>query len=88
MCAQQRLNPDVFRQLTTTDQRIAFLADSNVAKMDKPTFEAILTIIEAKKDDKATFYWHYQYMRFAEQFKVFKQRNVSNNLRKYVKSGI
>lgn len=69
--AQQTATVESFRQLTTTDQRIAFLADSNVAKMDKPTFEAILPIVEAKKDDKATFYWHFQYMRFAEQFKVF-----------------
>ncbi len=69
--ASYALNVETFRQLTSTDQRIAFLADTNVVKMDKPTYEAILPIVEAKKDDKATFYWHYQYMRFAQQFKVY-----------------
>ena len=30
-----------------------------------------MTIIEAEKDDKAAFFWHFQYVRFAKQFKVY-----------------
>jgi two-component sensor histidine kinase len=70
-CAQQSFVVDAFRQLTTTDQRCDFLVDSNIAKMDKPTYEALLPIIESKNDNKAAFFWHYQYMRFAQQFKVY-----------------
>lgn len=69
--AQQSQSAEAFRKLTTTAQRFAFLADSNVAKMDKLAYEAILPVIEAKKDEKTLFFWHFQYMRFAEQFKVF-----------------
>lgn len=59
-----------FEQLTTTDQRLNFLADSNIKKFDKSTFEAILPIILKKNDSKAEFFWQYQYLRFAQQFKV------------------
>jgi two-component sensor histidine kinase len=69
--AQQVLVVDAFRKLNTTEQRLDFLADSNIIKFDKPTYEAILPIIEAKKEGKTAFYWHYQYMRFAQQFKVY-----------------
>jgi tetratricopeptide (TPR) repeat protein len=69
--AQQAQIVEAFRKLTTTAQRFAFLADSNVVKMDKPAYDAILPVIEAKKDDKTLFFWHFQYMRFAEQFKIF-----------------
>ncbi len=85
LTAQQALDLNAFRQLTTTDQRIAFLADSNVAKMDKLTYEAILPIVEAKKDGKAIFYWHYQYMRFAEQFKVYTQEMFPKILGEMIK---
>lgn len=57
--AQQAPSVVAFRKLTTTAQRFAFLADSNVAKMDKPTYDAILPVIEAKKDDKTLFFWHF-----------------------------
>jgi two-component sensor histidine kinase len=66
--AQQAATLAAFRQLTTTDQRFDFLADSNIAKMDKPTYEALLPIIEAKRDDKTAFFWHFQYLRTAQHF--------------------
>ena len=55
MSAQQALSAEAFRKLTTTAQRFAFLADSNVAKMDKPAYDAILPVIEAKKDEFRTY---------------------------------
>jgi two-component sensor histidine kinase len=69
--AQQAATIASFRKLGTTEQRLDFLADSNIVKMDKSTFEAILPIIEAKGDDQTAFYWHYQYMQFAQQFKGY-----------------
>ncbi len=74
--AQQPLTLESFRKLTTTDQRCDFLADSTITKLDKPTYEAILTIIEAKKDDKAAFFGHFQYVRFAKQFKVYNAEQL------------
>jgi two-component sensor histidine kinase len=59
-----------FRKLTTTNQRFDFLADSTITKFDKPNYETILTIIKEKKDDKAAFFWHFQYARFAEHFMI------------------
>jgi two-component sensor histidine kinase len=59
-----------FRKLTTTDQRLNFLAYSNILKFDKTTFEAILPVILENNDRKAEFFWHYQYLRFAQQFKI------------------
>lgn len=67
--AQQKLTVEAFGQLSTTPQRFAFLADSNVLKIDKPTYLAILQDIEAKGDQKTAFYWHYQYVRNASYFK-------------------
>jgi two-component sensor histidine kinase len=83
---------ETFRKLTTTEQRLDFLVDSNVVKMDKPTYEFILTIIEAKRDDKAAFFWYYQYIRFAQQFKVdapeIYQKNLENMTKIAEKEGL
>lgn len=68
--AQQPLVIESFRKLTTTDQRCNFLASENVLKMDYPTYEALLPIIESKNDPKAAFLWHYQYLQFTQHFKV------------------
>jgi two-component sensor histidine kinase len=65
-----------FRKLSTTEQRFDFLADTNVTKFDKPNYEAILTIAEEKKDDKAAFFWYFQYARFAEHFKVNNEEQL------------
>lgn len=69
-----------FRKLTTTEQRLDFLADSNVEKMDKATFDAILPIIEAKKDDKAAFNWYFHLNlninRFALNSDDTKQKSI------------
>ncbi|MBL7818326.1 MAG: hypothetical protein JNL70_25160 [Saprospiraceae bacterium] len=65
-----------FRQLRTSEQRMAFLSDTHIVKIDKPTYEAILTDIEAKKDAKTLFFAHYQFIRHAGHFKsqeVFRQ---------------
>jgi two-component sensor histidine kinase len=59
-----------FRNLSTTNQRLDFMVDSNIVKFNKSTFEAILPIIVENNDGKAEFFWHYQYCRFAQQFKV------------------
>jgi two-component sensor histidine kinase len=66
--AQQSLAIETFRKLTTTDQRCDFLVDSNITKMDKPTYDAILTIIEEKKDDKAAFNWYFNLTVNANKF--------------------
>jgi tetratricopeptide (TPR) repeat protein len=68
--AQQPLVIESFRKLTTTDQRCNFLAYENVLKMDKPTYDALLPIIESKNDPKAAFFWNYQYLQFTQHFKV------------------
>ena len=83
--AQQPLDIESFRKLTTTDQRCDFLADSNIVKMDKPTYEAILPIIEEKNDDKAAFFWHFQYMRFAQQFKAYNAEQVPKIMEQMIK---
>jgi two-component sensor histidine kinase/tetratricopeptide (TPR) repeat protein len=83
--SQQALAIETFRKLTTTDQRCDFLVDSNMTKFDKPTYEAFLPIIEAKKDNKAAFFWHFQYMRFAQQFKVFNTEMLPKILEKMTK---
>lgn len=67
--AQKAGTVEAFRKISTTEQRIAFLSDSAVITMDKQTLNALLIEIEAQKDDKATFYWHYVYMRLFDQFK-------------------
>jgi two-component sensor histidine kinase len=90
LCGQQTLSVDAFHQLTTTDQRCDFLVVSNIAKMDKPTYEALLPIIESKNDNKAAFFWHYQYMRFAQQFKVYTPEmypKILENMTKVAEKG-
>jgi two-component sensor histidine kinase len=88
--AQQPLSVEAFRKLTTTEQRLDFLVDSNIIKMDKPTYEAILPIIEAEKDARTAFYWQYQYMRFAQQFKVYTPEmfpKILENMTKVAEKG-
>ncbi len=65
-----------FRKLSNTEQRIIFLADSNILKFDKVTYEAILPIIQDKKDVKAEFLWQYQYFKFASKFKVDSSKHL------------
>lgn len=76
--AQQTLDLASFRLLTTTEQRLDFLTSDNMDKMEKATFIALLPIIEAKKDDKAAFYWHYQNIQYGGHF--------NNDAQEYPKS--
>lgn len=78
--AQQTLDVASFRQLTTTEERLDFLVSENVEKMDKETFDALLPIIEAKKDDKAAFYWYFQNNQFASHFNVKDEVSPKNNV--------
>jgi two-component sensor histidine kinase len=90
LVAQPRLDAESFRKLTTTEQRLDFLVDSNIIKFDKPTYEAILPIIEAEKDAQTAFFWHLQYMRFAQQFKVFNAEmfpKILENMTKVAEKG-
>jgi two-component sensor histidine kinase len=75
--AQQPLDAETFRQLTTTDQRQNFLKGDNVTQMNKETFEGILSIIQEKDDGKAQFYWYYQKIKYAYHFK-YSDDEVSN----------
>jgi two-component sensor histidine kinase len=83
--AQQSTTLVTFRQLTTTEQRLDFITNMNVDNIDKPTYEALLPIIEEKKDAKAAFFWHYQYMQSAEHFKVFGKENIRKIIDEMIK---
>jgi two-component sensor histidine kinase len=74
-----------FSKLSNTDQRCDFLVDSNITKMDKANYLAILTLIEEKRDDKAAFYWHYKYLYFANHFKDLSTEKYQETLAKMTK---
>ncbi len=74
-----------FRKLASTDQRLDFLADSNIIKFNKATYEALLPIILNNNDRKVTFFWHYQYLRFAEQFKINNSEQCTKTIKEMVK---
>lgn len=68
--AQDAMTLAKFKQCRTAEQRIEFLSDANILKMDKLTCEAILANIETYKDKEAIFYAYYQYFRYREHFKT------------------
>lgn len=67
-----------FKACRTTEQRIEFLNDTNVFKINKPTYDAILAYIEVQKDNKALFFWYYQSLQQAGHFKIKEahQKNI------------
>lgn len=83
--AQQSSIIQSFHQLSTTEQRLDFIADIIADKIDKPTYEALLPIIEEKKDGKATFFWYYQYLQCAEHFKLIGSEKFRKIINKMIK---
>ncbi|TAD86241.1 MAG: sensor histidine kinase [Bacteroidetes bacterium] len=81
-----------FRTLNSTEQRLNFLADSNIIKFDQPTYNAILAIVLERKDGKAEFFWHYKYYRFASHFKIGESKQyieiIAEMLRIAEKNGL
>ncbi|WP_091509681.1 tetratricopeptide repeat-containing sensor histidine kinase [Flexibacter flexilis] len=74
--AQPQLTIEEFGQLSGTQQRIDFMADSNMLRIDWPTYQLILKDIQAKNDPKAEIFWHYQCVRHLDYFQkseIFNQ---------------
>lgn len=78
--AQQSLDAESFRKLSNVEERFAFLSDTNVRKMSKPTFDSIFHIIQEKKDYKTLFYWYYQFNNCVDILSKDRTKDYINNI--------
>lgn len=87
--AQDAITLASFKACRTTEQRIEFLNDTNVFKINKPTYDAILAYIEAHKDNKAIFFWYYQSWRQGGYYKTkeISQKNIDKMLQMAKQNG-